>query len=344
MHEAFLREALAEARRGAGKTRPNPAVGAVIVRAGEIIGRGFHRRAGEPHAEIEALRSLAAPADARGATLYVTLEPCSTFGQTPPCTEAVLAAGIARVVVGAVDPNPAHQGRGLAWLAERGVEVIAGMLAEECAELNVAWNFWIATGQPWVVAKVGMSLDGRLTRPPGESQWLTNPASRQGSHELRAQVDAILIGAETLRTDNPRLTVRGIDDPAPLQPWRIVLTRTGDLPADAHLFTDAHRDRTRVFQDRPLREVLAQLGAEGVQSVLIEGGMRVLGEAWDGQLVRRAHFFIAPRLTGGPKVAGGGLGVPASALAPRLRAPHYKRLGDDLHVWGDVIYPPVLAT
>lgn len=337
----FMRAALREAARGVGHTSPNPAVGAVIVRGGRIIARGFHRRVGLPHAEIEALRALRKADLARGATLYVTLEPCSTHGRTPPCVEAILRAGFARVVVGAIDPNPAHAGRGVELLRAGGVKVRTGALEAECRELNAAFNRWIVTGLPWVIAKAGMSLDGRLTRPPGEGQWITSAASRADAMKLRARVDAILIGAGTLRADNPRLTIRSIAGAR--QPWRVVVTRGGALPADAHLFRDAHRDRTLVFHRRSLRSVLRDLGKKGVTSVLIEGGTRVLGEAFDHQLVDEVQFYVAPRLLGGPQVVIGGQGAGATVEAPRIVEPTYARVGDDLRLCGRVEYPDVGA-
>ena len=335
--EPFMRAALREAARGLGHTSPNPAVGAVIVRGGRIVARGFHRRAGQPHAEIEALRALKKADLARGATLYVTLEPCSTQGRTPPCVGAILSAGFARVVIGTIDPNPAHAGRGVKLLRAGGVKVTAGVLDEECRALNVGFNKWIVTGLPWVIAKAGMSLDGRLTRPQGEGQWITSPAARTDAQQFRARVDAILIGAGTLRADNPRLTVRGI--PGARQPWRVVITRGGSLPANAHLFKDAHRERTLVYHRRPLRAVLRELGKRGVTSVLIEGGTRVLGEAFDRRLVDEVQFYVAPLLLGGPQVVIGGHGVGATAEAPQLVEPSYTRVGPDLRLRALVTYP-----
>jgi diaminohydroxyphosphoribosylaminopyrimidine deaminase / 5-amino-6-(5-phosphoribosylamino)uracil reductase len=339
--EKWMRAALREARRGVGQTSPNPAVGAVIVRAGRIVARGWHRRAGLAHAEVEALAALKNRAQARGATLYVTLEPCSTRGRTPPCTDAILAAGFARVVAGAVDPNPRHAGRGLDILRRAGIDVRAGVLDDECREMNRAWNKWIVSRAPWVIAKAGMSLDGRLTRPPGEGQWLTSEAARADAMRLRAQVDAILIGANTLRADNPRLTLRGLAgfDGKP-QPWRVVVSRgKNPLPENAHLFTDEHRERTLVFRGQSLRAVLAELGRRQVTSVLIEGGTRILGEAFDRRLVDEVCFYMAPLLCGGPHVAVGGRGVGASAEAVQIRDPRYERIGDDLRLSGQAIYP-----
>lgn len=324
--------ALKEAGKGIGHTTPNPAVGAVLVRNGRVIGRGFHRGAGLPHAEIEALRS--AKGTSKGATLYVTLEPCSTHGRTPPCAEAILEAGLKRVVIGAIDPNPRHAGRAVAILEKAGIKVATGVLEEECRDMNREFNKWITTGLPYVYAKVGMSLDGRIGTPPGQSRWITSAASRQRAQQLRARVDAILIGAETLRRDNPRLTVRGITGAK--QPWRVVLTKSGNLPADAHLFTDRFKAKTLVFQGKTLRAVLRELGKRQITSVLIEGGMRVLGQAFDQQLVDRVEFYVAPVFLGGDVVAVGGHGVGLVEHAPKILNPRYERIGDDLYLSGEV--------
>ncbi len=331
--EKFMRAALREARRGLGHTSPNPAVGAVIVRGERIVARGFHRAAGKPHAEIEAIGALKNESLSQGATIYVTLEPCSTHGRTPPCVDAIVRAGFARVVIGAIDPNPAHAGRGVELLQAAGIEVIAGILEEECCELNVAFNKWIVTGMPFVIAKAALSLDGRLTRPPGEGQWLSSAASRADAHKLRASVDAILVGAGTVRADNPRLTVRGVKGAR--QPWRVVLAGKHSLPKDAHVFTDEHRARTLVFCGKTLRAVLRELGRKRITSVLIEGGGAVLGEAFDRRLVDRVQFYITPILCGGPDVIGGrGAGSTLESLV--LKNPRYAKIGSDVRVTGDV--------
>jgi len=333
-----MRAALREAAKGAGRTSPNPAVGAVIVARGgrSVLARGYHRQAGMPHAEREALRALGGKA-ARGATLYVTLEPCSTCGRTPPCVDAIIEAGFARGVIGDIDPNPAHAGRGIRLLRDAGISVLTGVLEEKCHALNPAFNKWIQTGMPLVIAKAGMSLDGRLSRPPGEGQWITGPASRERAHRLRAEVDAILIGAGTLRADNPRLTVRRV--PNARQPWRVVLSRGGEeLPAGSHLFTDEFKDRTLVYVRKSLRKVLRDLGRKGVTSVLIEGGMQVLGEAFDRRLVDRVHFFMAPLFLGGPKIVLGGRGAGSTPESARIIHPRYEKIGGDLHLWGEVAF------
>jgi diaminohydroxyphosphoribosylaminopyrimidine deaminase / 5-amino-6-(5-phosphoribosylamino)uracil reductase len=324
--EPLMRLAIREARRGLGKTHPNPAVGAVLVLNGKILALGWHRAAGLPHAEIEALKKTDA---ARGATLYVTLEPCSTQGRTPPCTAAILEAGIARVVYGATDPNPNHAGRASKILRRAGVEVTPGILAADCAALNPAWNKWIATGLPFVTAKAGMSLDGRIASPP-DRRWITSEVSRRDAMKLRAECGAILVGAETIRTDNPSLTIRGRR--IAQQPLRIVWSRSGKIPPDSKVLTDAHRDRTVVFKGQSLRRVLKDLGARGIAHVLIEGGGRTLGEAFDQNLVDRVVFYIAPVLLGGPTPAVGGRGVPDNESRIRLLDPVYKKSGPDIRL------------
>ena len=336
VHERFMRSALKEAKLGLGLTSPNPAVGAVIVKRGRIIGRGWHHRAGLPHAEVEAFRSLTDPEQARGATIYVTLEPCSTHGRTPPCTDAILNSGVSRVVIGSLDPNPAHAGRAVDLLRAAGIEVCSGVLAEECAYLNRAFFRWITTSRPWVIAKAALSLDGRISRPPGEGQWLSGPESRRDAHRLRGEVDAILVGANTVRVDNPRLTVRG--DSAPQgkeQPWRVVLTRGGDLPKEAHLFTDEFRERTLVFREPTLEGLLDELGrVYKVNSLLIEGGAEVLGAFVDAGLVDEVCFYLAPILCGGPTVGVGGIGAGSTAEALRVLRPEYRRMGRDIRMSG----------
>jgi diaminohydroxyphosphoribosylaminopyrimidine deaminase / 5-amino-6-(5-phosphoribosylamino)uracil reductase len=326
-----MRVALAEANRGIGSVSPNPAVGAVLALREGVISSGYHRASGMPHAEIECLG--AAPGGSlRSATLYVTLEPCSTTGRTPPCTHAIVRAGVGRVVIGATDPNPLHRGRGIDELRASGIKVTTGVLATECSRLNEAFNKWIVTRKPFVIAKCGMSLDGRLTRTPNEGRWLTGPAARRHVMQLRAQVDAILIGAETLRRDDPRLTTRGI--PGARQPWRVVLSRSGKLPRDAHLFADRFAARTLVYRDKALRQVLAELGRREITSVLIEGGGNVLGQAFDARLVDKVQFYIAPVLTGGPVLAVPGKGAGSTAGGAKLSQTRFEKIGPDLLVTG----------
>jgi diaminohydroxyphosphoribosylaminopyrimidine deaminase / 5-amino-6-(5-phosphoribosylamino)uracil reductase len=334
--ERFMRVALGEAAKGLGKTSPNPTVGAIVVRNGKIIARAHHRQSGLPHAEIECLGKIPAASGARS-TMFVTLEPCSTTGRTGPCTKKIIASGIKTVVVGAIDPNPKHGGRGITELREAGIEVRVGVLKKECAALNEAFNKWIVTQQPFVIAKCGMSLDGRLTRPPQESTWITNARARRDAHALRAQVDAILVGANTVRADNPRLTVRGV--PGARQPWRVILAGSRKLPAKAHLFVDRHRERTLVYRNRSLRSVLENLGRKAVTSVLIEGGGDILGRALDDRLIDKIQVYAGAMFTGGPIVAFGSQGASSGQGAAHLERVSYARLGDDICITGYLSSP-----
>ncbi|ALJ56819.1 Riboflavin biosynthesis protein RibD [Candidatus Xiphinematobacter sp. Idaho Grape] len=324
----WMRRALAEAVRGVGWTSPNPAVGAVIVREGRLIARGFHRRAGGPHAEIAALQMLKSPGDARGAELFITLEPCSSAGRTPPCTDTIIAAGFSRVVFGAFDPNPLHAGHAVLLLRSAGIQVATGVLEEECLLLNEGWNKWICTGSPLVIAKAAMSLDGYISSHP-RRRWITSAASRRDAMGLRSTVDAILVGGETIRTDNPRLTLRRVP-PRP-QPWRVVWTQKS-LPPDARIFTDRYHDRTLVFQKSSLREILHSLGARSIRSVLIEGGGYLLGEALDQHVIDKFCLYYAPLFLGGRVPAFGGLGISSLAQALRLTKVRYRCIGDDVRL------------
>ncbi|MGI9242758.1 MAG: bifunctional diaminohydroxyphosphoribosylaminopyrimidine deaminase/5-amino-6-(5-phosphoribosylamino)uracil reductase RibD, partial [Verrucomicrobiales bacterium] len=246
--QAHMTSALVEAEQGLGLTSPNPTVGAIIVRGKDrVISKGYHHRAGGPHAEVEAIRKCSSQ-QLRGATLYITLEPCSSHGRTPPCTEAIIEAGITRVVYAMTDPNPAHAGRADRILRRHGIEVKRGVLRREAQKLLRPWTHWIRTGRPWVIAKAGSSLDGRITRPPGEPQWLTSSAARSDAQQLRRRADAILIGAGTLRADNPSLTVRGAAARGKKQPLRVVLAGEKRMSRKAKLFTDRHAERTLVYK------------------------------------------------------------------------------------------------
>jgi diaminohydroxyphosphoribosylaminopyrimidine deaminase/5-amino-6-(5-phosphoribosylamino)uracil reductase len=329
--QVFMRRALEEARKGLGWTSPNPAVGAVLVINDKIVGAGHHRAAGKPHAEIECLRSYGKPVPGT-ATLYVTLEPCSTQGRTGACTEAIIQAGVKKLVVGASDPNPRHAGAGIERLRRAKIEVRTGALAEECADLNEGFNKWIRTKRPFVIAKCGMSLDGRLSRRPGESGWITSPASRRHAQLLRAQVDAILIGAETLRTDNPRLTVRG--PRGGRQPWRVIVSRSGSLPRTARVFTDRFAEKTIVLTNKNLAAVLRELGEKEITSVLIEGGGDILGQALDFRLIDKVQIYVGPIFSGGPVFAFPGRGAASTGDAVRLGRVRYEQIGNDVCVTG----------
>jgi diaminohydroxyphosphoribosylaminopyrimidine deaminase/5-amino-6-(5-phosphoribosylamino)uracil reductase len=329
--ERFMRSALSEARKSIGQTSPNPAVGAVLVVGNRIVARGHHRQAGFPHAEIECLRGFRRKVP-KDATVYVTLEPCSTTGRTGACTDQIIRAGVKSVVIGATDPNPRHRGRGVEILREAGIEVRAGVLAEECNELNESFNKWIATGIPFVIAKCGMSLDGRLTRPARESRWITSAIARRHAQMLRGQTDAILIGAETLRIDNPRLTVRGRREVR--QPVRVVMTRSGKLPRNARFFTDRFAKNSFVYRKMPLGVVLAELGQKKVTSVMIEGGGNLLGHALDERLIDKVQIYVAPMFTGGPIVAFGGHGAIRTHEGAHLERVKFEKIGPDICVTG----------
>ena len=330
-------KALKEAKKAQGQTSPNPAVGSVLVVDNRVVARGHHRGAGHEHAEIECLRTFGAEVSAR-ATLYITLEPCSTIGRTAPCTDAILKAGLRNVVVGAVDVNPRHHGRGIRRLRDAGINVREGVLAEDCAYLNEAFNKWIISQQPFVIAKCGMSLDGRLTRAHGESRWITGPSARRHARQLRGRVDAILVGAETVRVDNPRLTARGVRGAR--QPWRVVLTRSGNLPRWARLFSDQLAGRTLIYKGKSLTSVLKDLGKRSVTSVLIEGGGEVLGQALDARLIDKVQIYLGPILTGGPVIAFPGSGAESTRNAIHLGDVSYRRIGENVCVTG---YPKIMV-
>ncbi len=329
----WMRRAIEEAGKGIGRTSPNPPVGAVVVKDGVELGAGWHRGAGLPHAEREAMAAVRVShgeAALAGSSVYVTLEPCSTHGRTPPCTEGLIAAGVRRVVYAAEDPNPAHAGRADMLLQAAGISVTRGVLAEEAARLIRPFAKVQRSGLPWVILKTAMSLDGRITRPPGEGMWLTGVEARAEVQRLRAECEAILTSGETVRRDNPRLDLR---DPVlaagRAQPWRVVLTRdASSLPASATLFTDSHRDRTLVEgRDHP-ESVLRRLVAErGVSSVLVECGGRLAAELMEAGLVDEWVAFMAPLLCGGPvpALAGEGFGVPL-----RLADAVFRRFGPDV--------------
>ena len=332
--------ALDEARKGLGRTAPNPPVGAVLVKDGRLLGRGWHHAAGQAHAEREALADATTrhgAAAIRGATAYLTLEPCTTQGRTPPCSDALIAAGIARVVYACVDHNPRHAGRADAILQNAGIEVTRGVGAD-AAELLLRPFFKVsATGLPWVIWKTAMSLDGRITRPPGEGQWLTGDAARADVQQLRATVDAILTSGETVRRDSPALTLRA---PGLLEgrahPWRVVVTNhPATLPADAPLFTDAWRERTLLRGGTDLAELLRALARDqGVLSVLVEAGGKFSATLFEAGLVDEVVLYLAPLLCGATVPALAAPNLPKSLGLTELTV---AQLGADLRLRGVII-------
>jgi diaminohydroxyphosphoribosylaminopyrimidine deaminase/5-amino-6-(5-phosphoribosylamino)uracil reductase len=355
-----MKLALRLAARGAGLVSPNPMVGAVVVRDGEVVGQGWHHRYGEPHAEVMALR--AAGSLSRGATLYVTLEPCNHQGKTPPCTEAVLAAGVKRVVAATPDPNRTVSGGGAAYLRDKGIQVELGLLAEEVRCLNEAWFTWVETGLPLVIAKAACSLDGKIATRTGDSKWLTGEAARAFGHRLRHECDAILVGIGTVLADNPQLTSRRSRQHG-RDPIRVVLDSRLRLPISAHLLhlsspaptwvactAAAPAEKIQALKSLgadvlvlpekegrvALEPLLQELGCRQVQSLLVEGGAEVLGAFLDQRLVDKFYFFYAPKILGGkeayPAVAG--RGVANLSEAHQARDLSLRRLGPDLLVSG----------
>jgi diaminohydroxyphosphoribosylaminopyrimidine deaminase/5-amino-6-(5-phosphoribosylamino)uracil reductase len=321
--EHYMRLALNLAKAGLGHTSPNPMVGAVIVDSGgNVVARGFHAKAGAPHAEINAIAKLTRGVDPKLCSLFVTLEPCSTSGRTPPCTDAIIRAGFKRVVVGATDPNPRHAGNGLKIIREAGIQVRAGVLGSECSYLNRAFNKWIVDGRPWLIAKLALTLDGQLKRP--DTRWLSSSKSRAMVQDLRKEVDAILVGSGTVRDDDPKLTIR---DPGwKRQPWRVVV---GKSPSpQARVFNDAHRQKTIRFATRDWSEILPELGRRDILSVLVEGGGRVMGSLTDCDLIDEVRFFLTPAIcAGAQRVAGVGALVEHRRVFDNLR---YLRVQDDV--------------
>lgn len=329
----WMQIAIQEARKGIGLTSPNPPVGAAIVKDNQLLGNGWHQRAGQPHAEREAIAAATNQhgKDAlRGATIYVTLEPCSTTGRTPACTDGIIEAGITRVVYGATDPNPAHAGRADQVLTEKQITVSRltdKSAAAACDALIRPFRKVQSTGLPWVILKSAMSLDGRITRPPGEGQWLTSTESRTVVQKIRHSADAIITGGQTLRIDDPALTIRDLGLPEKPQPWRMIITRgeRATLPASAQVFTDSHADRTLVTEHGDIHSALTQLVERGSNTVLVEAGGTLMTEFLRLGLADELALFYAPLLTGGPH----------RAIAPLpqdipLTDPHYQRIGNDI--------------
>lgn len=330
-NEKWMRVALMEGQKGIGLTAPNPAVGAVIVKEDREIARGWHQKVGSPHAERDALSKLN-PGEARGATIYVTLEPCSTVGRTGACTDALLDAGLAKVVYGARDPNPNHVGRADQILRGAGIEVIAGVLEDECVHLVRGFAMVQTSGRPWVIAKTAMSLDGRITRPPGEGQWLSGPLAREQVQKLRGEVDAIMTSGTTVRQDDPALTLRSAEIPKEKQqPWRVVMTRSEWDRSSYQLFQDSFKQRTLVFQNEPQYDVLRTLASDrGVNRVLLEAGGSLVGSFLDEGLIDEWVIYLAPMVTGGPSPAIGGQG--SARLEDRfgLKNITIEQVGEDL--------------
>lgn len=352
IEEFFMYRAIKLAQRGIGSTSPNPLVGAVIVKQGKVIGEGYHKNAGGPHAEIEALRNAREPV--QDATLYVNLEPCSHYGKTPPCTQAIINSGILRVVIGMKDPNPKVRGQGIRYLQEAGIEVTVGVLWEESMKLNEVFIKYITQNKPFVVAKIAQSLDGKIALSSGESKWITGPDARKKGHELRNAYDGIMVGIGTVLADNPRLTCRlprKVRDPI-----KIILDSSARLPMDSNvvkgnpenliLATTQRADASqlkaleamgiKIIQTSGkervnLEELFIELGRLDITSLLVEGGPKVLTSLFQKKLVDKLVVFLAPKLIGGDgKSALGNLFINDIRDVYEFHISHIEKLSEDV--------------
>lgn len=333
--QEYMRLALEEGSKGLGLTAPNPSVGALIVKDGVVIGKGYHKKAGLPHAEREALADCKRLGhDPRGSEIFITLEPCSTTGRTPPCTTAILEAGIRRVVWAADDPNPAHCGAAALMLREAGLKVCSGVLAGEAEFLHRAFFKVQRVGLPWVIVKTAMSLDGRITRPPEEGQWLTGKEARADVQELRGEADVMLTSGATARMDNPRLNYRG-NRVEKKQPLRMVVTRQekAGLTSGAHLLTPNEGGSTR-FLSGDLSKHFFELAQEGFHTVMVEAGGALVGQLLELGLVDEWIGYLAPLVCGGDVPATAGTGILSLEQRPRLEKVSYQQLGADIRVRG----------
>jgi diaminohydroxyphosphoribosylaminopyrimidine deaminase/5-amino-6-(5-phosphoribosylamino)uracil reductase len=361
--ESFDREVMGRAvelaRPYVGTTGPNPSVGAVVAKDGAVISEGWHEGPGRPHAEKVALGEIGS--GAKGADLYVTLEPCNFTGRTPPCTKAIISAGIERVVCGTLDPNPKVAGGGVEELRDAGIEVTVGVLQDECRRLVEGYAKYITARLPWVTVKYAMTLDGKTATWTGDSFWITGDAAREKAHEIRREHSAVLVGAGTVRRDDPRLTVRlEGSDPAG-GPVRVIVSSDCDLPPDAKVFdtppatwvvTTAHApgDKCRRLSAAGVEvvtvgerngrvdpvDILRALGEREIASVLVEGGSEITGGLLDVGLVDKVIAAIAPKLFGGSeaKTPAGGVGVEKAADAIGLSEVSFERVGDDFYITG----------
>jgi diaminohydroxyphosphoribosylaminopyrimidine deaminase/5-amino-6-(5-phosphoribosylamino)uracil reductase len=357
--------ALSLARLAVGYTSPNPAVGAVVVKEGLIAGMGYTQPAGSDHAEVVALRQ--AGDQARGAAMYVTLEPCCHYGRTPPCTKAIIDAGISEVHVAMLDPNPLVSGRGVKELNEAGIKTYVGAYQQDAYEINEAYIKFITTGLPFVIAKFATSLDGKIATKTGDSKWLTNEESRKYVHTLRHRVDAIMVGVNTIIIDNPSLTARGCccgkGGVTKVQPLRLVVDSKGRVPPEALIFRQPGKSCLAVVKpldprkkekftqagievlELPaeeglvdIQELLKVLGSQEIVTVLVEGGSKLLGSFFDHHLVDKVLAFVSPVIMGGDraKTAVGGNGADSVAEALRLSRVKTESFGDDILVSGYV--------
>lgn len=339
----FMLRALALAKRGFGRTSPNPMVGALIVKNGRIIGEGYHHKAGSPHAEINAIDDAGKDA-CRGATIYVTLEPCSSSGRTPPCTKAIIAAKFAKVIIGCQDPNPSHNGKAVKLLKKAGISTVTGVEEKKCLALNESFFHWIQTGRPLVLLKMAMTIDGKIATAEGKSKWITGPVARRRVQQLRKWADAIMVGSNTLKTDHPSLTVRSTKFPQRelrnwKQPERIVASNSLTATQAAQLLTTGKKPIVVKAETRAqwLR-VLKNLGKKDITALLVEGGGELAASVLQAGVVDKVEFHIAPKILGGrksrPVISGKSPADLSEAM--QLKDIKIKKLGDDICISGDI--------
>ena len=332
-NETYILEALELAKKAWGQTSPNPLVGALVVKDDKIVGRGYHHCAGEAHAEINALND--AGKNARGADIYVSLEPCSTFGLTPPCTQAIIDAGIKKVFVGSVDPNPAHAGKGLKILEKSGIKTVCGIEKEACDKLNEAFFHWITTGKPFIILKMAMTLDGKIATAAGQSKWITGPAAREHVQYLRKWCDAIMVGGETVRQDSPGLIVRATDT-VWKQPLKLIATRSMNDNDLLKYFPDKSARAISPSSPAEWQDLLLELGKKNITALLIEGGGELAAEVLNAGIVNKIEFHIAPKILGGKdsRSVVGGKNPLSLDEAKFLRDYKLEIIGDDIIVSG----------
>ncbi len=331
----FMRMAIGLAKKAEGKTSPNPLVGAVLVRSGRVVGKGYHRKCGLPHAESNAIRD--AGSKAKGADLYVTLEPCDHFGRTPPCTGAIIDAGIRRVVIGMKDPNPINNGRGIARLKRSGIKVSVGVLEEEASSVNLPYIKYIRTGLPYVTLKMAQSLDGKIATATGNSKWITSEEARAHVQKLRGKADAVMVGANTVLKDDPSLCCK---IPGAKQPARVIAGGRTSIPASAKIFRGADRSKVIVAVGPhgkvDLKDLLKKLGKMGLINILVEGGGELAASLVEGGLVDRYLFFVAPKIIGGRSAVTSieGEGVRAVKDAAGIKGMKAVAIGRDILIEG----------
>lgn len=357
----WMQQAITLAKRGEGLVEPNPMVGCILVRDNQLIGSGFHQRFGGPHAEVEAIAS--ASGNARSATAYVTLEPCCHTGKTPPCTDALIANGVSRVVVGTIDPNPIVAGQGIKQLQYAGLQVDVSVCESECRDLIAPFSKYVTEKSPWVIAKWAMSLDGKIATKTGDSKWISSPPSRELVHRLRSRMDAIMVGSGTVQADDPMLTARDVelkrtatrvvvDSKLNISPSCKLVASANNIPVIIATDVDADPEKKQrlidcgceIWEHRPrndqgrLPALLRDLADKGMTNVLVEGGGTLLGTMFDQKLIDEVHCFVSPMLIGGASAPGpvSGQGIDKIREAISLVKVQTQNVGTDVYISGRI--------